>query len=123
MPVNCLPSMHVCMSFVAAACLSLVYGRVGRALVWAWFVAICYSTMATKQHYFVDLIAGFALGVTSVAIYMKRYNLLPDFSDLLSSGGSGTPFGMSTDRGSSRPMPARARMRLRAVVSKLRKRS
>jgi membrane-associated phospholipid phosphatase len=78
--VNCLPSMHICMGFIAAYALALAYGRVGRVLVWLWFLAICYSTMATKQHYFVDVVSGFALGVTCVGIFLKRYGLLPDFS-------------------------------------------
>jgi membrane-associated phospholipid phosphatase len=91
-PVNCLPSMHVCMSFIAVSCISLVCGRVGRLLLWAWFLAICYSTMATKQHYFVDLVAGFALGLTCTAIFLRRHHLLPHWSELLSHSG---PFKMS----------------------------
>ncbi len=83
-PVNCLPSMHVCMSFIAVSVISFVVRRVGRILIWMWFLAICYSTMATKQHYFVDFIAGFALGLTSVAIFLRRYDLLPHWSDLMS---------------------------------------
>lgn len=83
-PVNCLPSMHVCMSFIAATCITLASGRVGRLLVWTWFMVICYSTMATKQHYFVDLVAGFALGLTCAAIFLRRYGLLPQWSGAVS---------------------------------------
>ena len=74
--VNCLPSMHVCMSFIAASTFTLICNWRGRAVAWALFVAICYSTMATKQHYFVDLIAGLGLGVTVVAIMLKKHRLL-----------------------------------------------
>ncbi len=77
--VNCLPSMHVCMSFIAASTFTLVCGWRGRAVAWALFLAICYSTMATKQHYFVDVAAGMGLGLTVVSIMLKRYSLLPDF--------------------------------------------
>jgi membrane-associated phospholipid phosphatase len=116
-PVNCLPSMHVCMSFIAAACISMVSGRVGRVLLWAWFLAICYSTMATKQHYFVDLVAGFALGLTTVALFMKRYDVLPHWSDFVSQPGG--PFQFST---LPRPSARRPRMaRFHRAFSKLRR--
>ncbi len=90
--VNCLPSMHVCMSFIAASAFTLVCGRWGRFIAWTLFLAICYSTMATKQHYFVDLVAGFSLGLTSVAIYLKKYDLIPGFVHDLSEGSSGSHF-------------------------------
>lgn len=83
--INCLPSMHVCMSFLAASAFTLVCGRWGRFIVWTLFLAICYSTMATKQHYFVDLVAGLALGLTCMAILMKRYELLPGFKTISST--------------------------------------
>lgn len=79
--VNCLPSMHVGMSFIAASTFTLGCGWRGRAFAWGLFLAICYSTMATKQHYFVDLVAGLGLGLTTTAIFAKRHGVLPDFSD------------------------------------------
>lgn len=70
--VNCLPSMHVALSFISASAISLVFGWRARAFVWLLFIGIVYSTMATKQHYFVDLVAGFALAVTVFAIEVRR---------------------------------------------------
>jgi membrane-associated phospholipid phosphatase len=76
--INCAPSMHVCMSFIAASAFTLACGRWGRFIVWTLFLAICYSTMATKQHYFVDLVGGFSLGLMSVTISFKKAGLLPN---------------------------------------------
>lgn len=117
-PVNCLPSMHVCMSFIAASAFTLVCGRWGRSVAWGLFLAICYSTMATKQHYFVDLVAGFALGVTCVAIFMRRYHLLPDFTgEGWSADGMRYAAGAGTVRSSRWSSWPRAR-RVRDIVSK-----
>jgi membrane-associated phospholipid phosphatase len=64
---NACPSLHV-----ATAAFSFYWfdrvlremhvGAPGRALNVLWFAAIAYSTMATKQHVFVDVVAGFAFG-------------------------------------------------------------
>jgi len=59
-PVNCLPSLHVCTSFLSA----LVLWRRDRtwfppALLWALAIAI--STMTTKQHLFIDVVTGVGL--------------------------------------------------------------
>lgn len=64
---NACPSLHVATAAFSAYWLDRVlkemnvgvFGRIFNAL---WFVAIAYSTMATKQHVFIDVIAGFALG-------------------------------------------------------------
>jgi membrane-associated phospholipid phosphatase len=63
--VNCLPSMHVCMSSIAA----IAYGSQGLKAAWSsglWTVLIIYSTMATKQHYFLDVVMGLVLAAGSV---------------------------------------------------------
>jgi membrane-associated phospholipid phosphatase len=68
-PLNCFPSLHV-----ALAAYSLLFAqhlltgarRVVAGLVWpsaAWTAAIAYSTLATKQHYAVDLPAGLLLAL------------------------------------------------------------
>jgi membrane-associated phospholipid phosphatase len=75
-PVNCLPSMHVCMTLIAALTYSITSKRFWtKAFVWIWFLAICFSTMATKQHYFVDVLAGFGLGVSVCALMLQRYRV------------------------------------------------
>jgi hypothetical protein len=73
---NACPSLHV-----ATAAFSFYWfdrvlkemnaGVQGRALNTLWFLAIAYSTMATKQHVFVDVMAGFVLG-TAFALASLR---------------------------------------------------
>ncbi|MBI1371662.1 MAG: phosphatase PAP2 family protein [Phycisphaera sp.] len=70
-PLNCLPSLHIALIVYAL----LLAGRVTRVgftastrtrtliALWAWGAAITYSTLATKQHWFVDIPTGAALGV------------------------------------------------------------
>lgn len=60
--VNCLPSMHIALSLSATLCISSE-NRLKGLLAFVWFCLISYSTMATKQHYFYDFIAGVVLAV------------------------------------------------------------
>ena len=60
--LNCLPSMHIAVSVLASLVVrreSKFWGNVG--LVWT--LLISYSTMATKQHYFLDVVTGAAYGL------------------------------------------------------------
>jgi membrane-associated phospholipid phosphatase len=67
--VNSFPSMHVGLAvytvlFAARASHGRIASRVRVALLsvlWIWVAAIAFSTLATKQHYFMDLPAGAAL--------------------------------------------------------------
>jgi membrane-associated phospholipid phosphatase len=73
--VNCLPSMHVCMSCLA----SVSYSSQGRRAVWAsglWTVLIIYSTMATKQHYFLDVVTGLTLAAGTLLVVKFATNSL-----------------------------------------------
>lgn len=72
--VNCLPSMHVCLSTIATITLFRASKTLGYTAI-IWLSLISYSTMATKQHYFYDVITGAALGVftwLSVFYYLKN---------------------------------------------------
>lgn len=61
-PLNCFPSLHVAWGFVAALCCHRVHRGVGvAALAWATLIAI--STLYTKQHYVLDVVAGIAIAV------------------------------------------------------------
>ena len=67
-PGNACPSMHVAVAIFSAIWLDhlLRQARVPRALLLlnaAWFAAIAYSTLATKQHVVLDAAAGALLGV------------------------------------------------------------
>lgn len=64
---NACPSLHVATAVFSAFWLhwllpTVGLGRATRLLSAVWCVAIAYSTMATKQHVAVDVIAGAALG-------------------------------------------------------------
>ena len=65
---NACPSLHVATAVFSAFWLHwrvpvVGLGRGARLLSACWCVAIAYSAMATKQHVWVDVIAGAALGV------------------------------------------------------------
>ena len=64
-PLNTFPSLHVALSTYSVFFFAAVTGRAAPPwviLLAAWVVLVCYSTLATKQHYFVDVPAGIALG-------------------------------------------------------------
>lgn len=74
---NACPSMHVAVAIFSAFWLARLLGDIGaprmvRIFNWLWFAAIAYSTMAIKQHVFIDVIAGLALGIL-FAVPSLRY--------------------------------------------------
>jgi membrane-associated phospholipid phosphatase len=74
-PYNCFPSLHVAHSFVSALTCYAVHRRVGIfATIAASLVAL--STLLTKQHYFLDVVAGIALACIAYAMFLRSY--LPD---------------------------------------------
>ena len=65
---NACPSLHVAASVFSFLWLRAMLADVGAprwlALINAcWCVGICYSTLATKQHLLIDVLAGAALGL------------------------------------------------------------
>lgn len=74
---NACPSMHVATAAFSAFWLhrllrELAASKAVLALNWCWFAAITYSTLATKQHVVLDVVAGLALG-TVFALLSLRY--------------------------------------------------
>jgi membrane-associated phospholipid phosphatase len=65
-PTNSFPSLHMALAtytaFVTVAVTSGWLRRVLLVIMPVWVALIGYSTMATKQHYWVDVMAGVALG-------------------------------------------------------------
>jgi membrane-associated phospholipid phosphatase len=65
-PFACFPSLHAGFVCYAIALAWRMFGRVMPALGWAicgvWAVGILYATIATRQHYALDLAAGLVLG-------------------------------------------------------------
>lgn len=71
-PYHCFPSLHVAHSFVSA----FASGRVNRGV--GIFATICaalvaLSTLFTKQHYVVDVIAGVVLAFVAYVSFLARY--------------------------------------------------
>ncbi|MBK8478386.1 MAG: phosphatase PAP2 family protein [Opitutaceae bacterium] len=67
LPHNACPSLHAAFAVFTAGCAWEVFrdwknGHLLIATAWLWNTAILASTLLTKQHVFLDLIAGSALG-------------------------------------------------------------
>ena len=71
-PYNCFPSIHVAHSFVSALACYRVHRGVGiAAVVCAALVGL--STLYTKQHYVLDVIAGMLLAGVAYAVFLRNY--------------------------------------------------
>jgi membrane-associated phospholipid phosphatase len=71
-PYNCFPSLHVAHSFVSALACHRVHRTLGFvAITCAWLVAV--STLFTKQHYIVDLVAGILLALAAHAVFLRGH--------------------------------------------------
>jgi membrane-associated phospholipid phosphatase len=70
-PYNCFPSLHVAHSFVSALTCFRVHRGLGiAATVCATLVAV--STLFTKQHYVLDVIAGVFLALGAYGIFLRN---------------------------------------------------
>jgi membrane-associated phospholipid phosphatase len=71
-PYNCFPSLHVAYSFVSALTCYRVHRGVGVvAVVWAALIGI--STLYTKQHYVVDVVAGALSAWVAYLVFLRSY--------------------------------------------------
>jgi membrane-associated phospholipid phosphatase len=71
-PTNCFPSLHVAHSFVSAlACYRVHRGLGIAASVCATVVGV--STLYTKQHYILDVLAGAGLGFLAYLLFLRAY--------------------------------------------------
>lgn len=69
---NCFPSLHVGQCFLAALTCYSVHRGVGIvAGLWAALVGV--STLYTKQHYFVDVVAGVVLAFVAYLVFLRGY--------------------------------------------------
>ena len=77
-PYNCFPSLHVAHSFVSAWTCIRVHRGVGRfAMLCASLVGL--STLFTKQHYVLDVVAGIALAYAAYVVFLRSYrDEIPD---------------------------------------------
>jgi membrane-associated phospholipid phosphatase len=70
-PTNCVPSLHVSLSFLAAITWSNEFKGFKKILPWLIFLAISFSTMATKQHYFWDVLTGAFVGLIAFLLFTR----------------------------------------------------
>ena len=67
-PLNCFPSLHAALTLYSALCCDMLSrtaknARLLKTLLWAWTALILLSTLATKQHFWIDVAGGAVLGV------------------------------------------------------------
>jgi membrane-associated phospholipid phosphatase len=71
-PYNCFPSLHVAHSFVSALTVWRLHRPLGMvSIVSAALVGL--STLFTKQHYILDVLAGALLAFIAYAIFLRGY--------------------------------------------------
>lgn len=75
---NACPSLHVAIAFYSAFWLQAQLRAVGagrgwQAANWLWCALIVYSTMATKQHVFIDVLGGLLLGGAGAVLALAGY--------------------------------------------------
>lgn len=73
---NACPSLHVAFAVFSALWFArllrvMAAGPGWRAVNWLWCAGIVYSTMATRQHVFLDVLAGTGLGLAAGALHFR----------------------------------------------------
>src|SRR4051812_13661457 len=86
---NACPSLHVAFAVFTAIWLARLLrqigaGRIVRVLNWLWCAGILYSTMATRQHVALDVLAGTLLGAIVAVVHLECLRVI----DLVYGGGS-----------------------------------
>jgi len=69
---NLVPSLHIALSAVCICIYARRASLFGRLAWWAWSIVIAASTMLLHQHYLVDVITGYALGLAGVRLVYDR---------------------------------------------------
>jgi membrane-associated phospholipid phosphatase len=86
-PSNCFPSLHVSNTLIPTwFCVQQLPRKRDRWLLWLWAIAICLSTVTTKQHYAVDILGG--LAVTWISIELVK-RVRPHVEKISLSASSG----------------------------------
>ena len=66
---NALPSLHASLAIYCALCSArLLKAKTARAALWLWTLLILAATLLVKQHVFLDLLAGAALGAITLSL-------------------------------------------------------
>jgi membrane-associated phospholipid phosphatase len=80
--LNAFPSLHAAFAVFHGACCDGVFSagpgrRRVRGFFWIWALVIIAATLLTKQHVFVDAVAGAGLGLGGYAVGCRRTRMLP----------------------------------------------
>lgn len=92
---NCFPSLHVAQCFLAALTCYRVHRGVGLVTgLWASLVGL--STLYTKQHYVVDVIAGAFLAYAAYLVFLRGYprDAIPELERRLAPVLATSAFGL-----------------------------
>jgi len=86
-PRNAFPSLHAALGLLGVVTISGHLRKCGVSPMWrvallGWWVAMLYSTLATRQHRVLDLLAGTGLGLLSLALSPITTQTLPDHEPL-----------------------------------------
>jgi len=73
---NCFPSLHVAFACTAALAFAPRASRAGAVSLHVWAAAVAMSTLVTKQHFLVDVVAGYALALACWR-FSKRWAARP----------------------------------------------
>lgn len=73
---NACPSLHVAFAVFTAVWFARLLPQLGagyfaRAFNWLWCLGIVYSTIATRQHVFLDALAGAGLGLGVAGVHLR----------------------------------------------------
>lgn len=76
-PLNACPSLHASVTILCSFFCCYVLGRYRKAWLWRiavliWGAGILWSTLATRQHVFIDMISGSVLGGTIAFVALRR---------------------------------------------------
>ena len=82
-PLNAFPSLHVAYALFHSACChgvfsSFVAGAFLRGFFWVWALGITAATLLTKQHVFVDAVAGAVLGLRCFAVFCRPSKMIEE---------------------------------------------
>ncbi len=90
--MNCFPSLHVALATIAALCCTRADRRLGFA-AWTLTALVAFSSLLLKRHYLVDLPAGFFLGASMYAIFLRGHlgGIDPPLSPVTRGGRGAAP--------------------------------
>lgn len=75
-PNNCFPSLHVSSVFLTSF-IFLNEQKKKFPFFFCWAAAIAFSTLTTKQHYFVDVLGGLAMAIIFYALFHRMVAYRP----------------------------------------------